>query len=109
MREFQDRPSRLDCAFFFETLDEMMLYIRSDTLRTLHMLPYEVELVSPGAVQHAADWNRLPADSNPEDLQTARAYWRGDLSPAQANGVCTREILAKTAMRIVQKLPFIEP
>lgn len=99
--EFPGCPSRLDCAFFFERIEEAVLYAQTDFTRYVTMILYEVRLLEPNAVRHHADWNALPEASNPTDADACRTYWRG----AQAAlSLPRRETLAVTPMEIVREI-----
>jgi hypothetical protein len=102
-REFVDKPSRLDCAFFFDSPETVDLYRRMDPARFGTMIAYEVELLDPGAPQHRADWRSATDPQGPLGLDWIRDYWRGVMRPA-IDGVECREVLARTSMRIVQQV-----
>ncbi len=102
--EFPHLPSRWDCIFFFENAAEAELYnsTLNVTDKSLSIL-YEVEVTSPLAPQHVADWKGTgPYDSN----EWARRYWRGDIMPGRgpAPKPLCREVLAVTSLLVVREV-----
>ncbi|QDM17541.1 hypothetical protein [Tardiphaga sp. vice278] len=105
-REFADKPSRLDAAFFFDDENEARFYANSDG-RLITMIPYEIELVKPDAPQHFGDWRNVAANG-PLDMTWANRYWQGQMLPPHQDALwhaSCREVLAVTAMKIIRRLP----
>src|SRR5207249_3004513 len=99
--EFPDKPSRLNCMFLFDDEMEARFYSISDG-REKTMLAYEVELLSPDAPKHYADWRHVIPEGD-LDVEWARNYWRGIEFPRHVAGpwdVACREILCETLVRI---------
>jgi len=95
--KYPDKPSRLSCAFAFESIDGANQK-RGDYQRWSSL--YEVELVTPDAPSHRAPYNlvQFPAATTeflPAVVQSADAYWRGE-------DVQIAELLTKSALRIRQ-------
>jgi hypothetical protein len=102
--DFPTRPSRLNCSFFFDSEAEAIGYLRADGARSMLMIPYEVELLSPEAPRHAADWRAATNAIGPVSLDWVYGYWRGEMREPVAEGVMGREVIARTDMRIVRRL-----
>jgi hypothetical protein len=97
-REFVDLPSRLTCAFAYDTEAEAAAGRLNDTSSTLQAL-YEVERVDD-CVIHRADldaweWGLRPVHHPAEAEEVARTYWRGE-SPGR------QELLVAGDLRVVR-------
>ncbi|MFT3850907.1 MAG: DUF2441 domain-containing protein [Propionivibrio sp.] len=93
--EYSDLPSRLSCAFAFETLDHANEY--KSNFSPWNPL-YEVELVDAAASVHRAGFNLVafpPANTEfvPVVVGLARKYWRSE-------EIEVTEILTKSALRV---------
>lgn len=93
--EFAHLPSRLSCAFAFETFDQANQY---KTQFSPWNPLYEVELVDPGAACHRGGFNlvNFPADHLeflPVVISWARQYWRGEQLE-------TPELVTKSPLRV---------
>ncbi len=102
LMEFPHLPSRLECVFFFENAVEAGHY-NATVNSTKRMVLYEVELMTPRATQHIADWKGTgPYDSD----EWARRYWRGDIMPGRGStpGPLCREVLALTSLRVLREV-----
>ena len=102
-KEFPEKPSRLDCSFFFSNEVVTRLYLALDPGRAATMIPYEVELIRPDAPQHSTDWRAATDAMGPVGLEWVRDYWRGVMRPL-IEGIECREYLAQTDLRIVRSL-----
>ena len=101
---FPQLPSRMDCAFFFDSIGEARFYRNSDPGRTMINL-YEIDLVDPKAVQHRTDWRRV-SPSGPVDLTWIVDYWSGTMLLPHESGHICQEVLAVTPLKIVAQHPF---
>lgn len=93
--EFSGLPSRLSCAFVFESLEHATQYRNQFSPWNLI---YEVEIVSPDAPSHRAAFNlvQFPGDQTeflPVTVSLARKYWGG-------SDVEVAEILTMSPLRI---------
>jgi hypothetical protein len=95
---FPGLPSRFQCAFFFDDLEEARFYKLAQNLHT-HLL-YEVEPVDPAAIQHRTDWRNISPTGNLDNDWTRR-YWAPVFQPPTPTGRLCREILAVTGLRVV--------
>lgn len=99
--EFPALPSRLQCAFFFERLEDAAIYAQTDFSRYVTMLAYKVRLLDPNAPRHHADWNALPSKADPANVAICKSYWCG---VPKSEAPCRRETLAVTAMEIIEQV-----
>lgn len=95
--EFPELPSRLSCAFAFETLDHANQY--KGKLSPWNPL-YEVELIDATAPQHRAAFNlvQFPGDQTeflPVVAAWAHKYWRGE-------EIQVPELLTMSPLRVKQ-------
>jgi hypothetical protein len=93
--EFPNSPSRLSCAFVFETLEHANQY--KNQFSPWNPL-YEVELVNPDAVSHRAAFNLIKfvgdqTEFLPVVVAWARSYWRGEQ-------IEVPELLTTSALRV---------
>jgi hypothetical protein len=98
---FSHLPSRLDCAFFFDSLSEAQGYRNSDQSRQM-MVIYEVEVIDKAATQHRTDYRNAGA-SGALDLGWINDYWAGNMKPP-INGFNCQETLAVTSLKIVRAI-----
>jgi len=93
--KYQHLPSRLSCAFAFETLEDANQYKNAFSRWNS---TYEVELVDASAPSHRAGFNliQFPAanvEFLPVVVEWAELYWRGE-------DIQTPELLTKSALRV---------
>lgn len=101
--EFPALPSRLDAAFFFDSVEEAQVYFGADQMRALTNVIYEVRILDPKAPLHRADW-RASSPSGDYGAEPIRAYWRGVHNPALPTGQTCSEILSITDLQVVRAL-----
>jgi hypothetical protein len=93
--EFPSLPSRFECAFVIDELDEARYYVQNAAAVSIL---YEVDLIDRGAVTHVADWKGTgPYD---ETKDWARRYWRGDVMSHPETVFKLRERLTLSRLRI---------
>ena len=97
-------PARLDCAFFFDDLQEALFYRGSDASR-LMMVLYEVQILDEEAVQLSTDY-RNTGPSGGLNLNWANDYWTGKMGPqaGPTGAIKCQETLAVTSLMIVQSM-----
>lgn len=93
--KYSSLPSRLSCAFVFETLEHANQYKQNFSRWNS---TYEVELLTPEAPSHRAGFNLIqfpPATVEflPVVTQWAEAYWRGE-------EIQIPELLTKSPLRV---------
>ena len=98
--EFPALPSRFQCAFVIDDLDELKYY--ASKASPLGLL-YQVTLIDQGAAAHVADWK----GTGPYDHTTewARRYWRGDVMPHPETNLKLRERLTLSRLRVDAQVP----
>ena len=92
-------PSRLSCAFVFETMESATQH---RNVFAQWSAIYEVELVTPEAPSHRAAYNFVTMPINaveflPLVMQRAIPYWLGQ-------GIEVPELLTKSSLRVVQRV-----
>jgi Protein of unknown function (DUF2441) len=97
--EFPNLPSRLECAFVIDQLDEAQYYIAN--FARLALL-YEVALIDNNFPTHEADWKGTGPYDQSNDW--ARRYWRGDVMPHPETHFKLRERLTLSRLRIEKKV-----
>jgi hypothetical protein len=97
--EFSKLPSRFDCAFVVDDLEEVQYY--QSRFARLSVI-YEVELIDHTASTHVADWKGTgPYD---DTLEWTRRYWRGDVMPHPETHLQLRERLTLSSLRVVRMI-----
>jgi hypothetical protein len=109
---FQHRPSRMDAAFIFVTLDEAQRFRQSVNGFQQHLL-YRVTLCNPSSASHLTD-SRLCAPQGTLRHDWATIYWLDVDAQAAAipgidwavavGGVQLREMLTLSQLRIEERL-----
>ena len=98
LREFPDRPSRLDCMFFWQTESDARNWL---ALRTWPSALYEVEVIEHRA-SFLADMHGLEFSSEVRTVSAimdqARTYWAGTA------GSSSTEVLLKGRVRVIRRL-----
>ena len=98
LREFPDRPSRLDCMFFWQTESEARNWL---SFRTWPSALYEVEVIEHRA-SLLTDMNRMELSSEVVAalgmMDQARRYWAGTA------GAKMTEVLLEGRVRVVKWL-----
>ena len=98
LREFPDRPSRLDCMFFWQTESEARNWL---SFRTWPSALYEVEVIEHRA-SFLTDINRMELSSEVVTvagmMDQARTYWTGTA------GWDRSEVLLEGRVRVVRRL-----
>ena len=98
LREFPDRPSRLDCMFFWQTESEARNWL---SFRTWPSALYEVEVIEHRA-SFLTDMNRMELSSEVVAalgmMDQARRYWAGTA------GAKMTEVLLEGRVRVVRRL-----
>ena len=98
LREFPDRPSRLDCMFFWQTESEARNWL---SFRTWPSALYEVEVIEHRA-SFLTDINRMEYSSEVVTvsgmMDQARRYWAGTA------GAKMTEVLLEGRVRVVKWL-----
>ncbi|WP_145928044.1 hypothetical protein [Bradyrhizobium neotropicale] len=113
LRTFPHLPSRLDCSFFFDDVEEARFYRLAQNQHTHNL--YEVELVDPRATLHCTDWRNISPSGSLDNDWTYR-YWAPVYQPPihqtsnqsvnqPPNVFQCREVLAVTSLMIVAALP----
>ena len=103
LREFPDRPSRLDCMFSWQTESEARHWL---SFRTWPSALYEVEVIEHRA-SFLTDLNRL--ELSPEVvtvtgmMDQGRKYWAG--TPGSNSG----EVLLEGRVRVIRRLDERRP
>lgn len=102
-REFPNLPSRLQSAFYFDTLERAAAYRQHQNMR--HVNLYEVDRVTADTVEARVDFRRV-TPVGPLGFDWARSYWRGEAFPTdRLNGVDSNlyvETLSVSALRVVR-------
>jgi hypothetical protein len=94
-KEFPALPSRFDCLFVIDDIDEAKYY---RDLKATASVFYSVTLLDPAATTHVADWKGTgPYDDTKE---WARRYWRGDVMPHPETAFLLRERLTLSRIQI---------
>jgi hypothetical protein len=93
--QFPNLPSRLSCAFAFESIDHANQCMNE--FSPWNSL-YEIELLEPNAPSHRGGFNliRFPAPNVeflPVVAQSAEAYWRGE-------SIEIAELITKSPLKI---------
>lgn len=91
---FKDKPSRLKCAFLFETLLESNTFLTK--CNRLNERQYEVELIDPLSPSHVGDYTLCcwKDDCTYKDMEKIAAdYWVGQ-------NIVGREFLTLSAFKI---------
>ncbi len=98
LREFPDRPSRLDCMFFWQTESEARNWL---SFRTWPSALYEVEVIEHRA-SFLTDMNRMEYSSEVVTvsgmMDQARRYWAGTA------GAKMTEVLLEGRVRVIRRL-----
>jgi hypothetical protein len=98
----QDKPSRLDCAFAFLTVEEAQRF-RPQGFQT-HVL-YQVTLVDPTQPTFIADTARCSFhDTMDWGVGWAAKYWAGVNALEETLPPQVREVLTLSALRIVARV-----
>lgn len=106
LRNFPQLPSRFDCSFFFDDLDEARFYRTIQNLPT-HIL-YEVEVLDETAPQHRTDWRNI-SPTGALDNDWTRRYWAPHFQapvfqPPSQTFAC-REVLAASPLKVLALVP----
>lgn len=104
LKEFTEKPSRLECAFCCLSVEEARIYQNSGADRAKVLLLHRIELVEPELPQHIAALDYVkwpPPNSSFLDVteQLARTYWTGHVPEG-----ATRELLTLSPLRIVENI-----
>jgi hypothetical protein len=103
---FPQLPSRLDCSFFFDDLDEARFYKTNQNLLT-HIL-YEVQVLDVDVPQHRTDWRNI-SPNGALDNDWTRRYWAPVFQPPalQPSGqaLACREVLAVSPLKVLAVVP----
>jgi Protein of unknown function (DUF2441) len=104
LKEFSDKPSRLECAFCCLSIDEARAYQNSGADRPKVLLLHRVELVDPTLPRHVAAIDYVkwpPPNSSFLDVseQLAKQYWIGHVPEGAA-----RELLTLSQLRVVENI-----
>ena len=107
--EFPHKPSRLDSAFAYTSLETAKFHMNLPQVRgQLFPILYEVEKVDENAPEHRADYNVVqPLPRRPETMsEIARLYWTAGLWTSTVGGPNTKseEMLTLSPLRIVRML-----
>jgi len=97
LKDFKDKPSRLETAFVFESIKHATDFSQS---RPLDLL-YAVQLVEQQALSHLGGMNLCAWDEGErieQILEKARRYWACD-------DIETPELITKSALRVIDHLP----
>jgi hypothetical protein len=101
-REFNHLPSRLQCAFYFETLIQAHCYAQKEPVAFFNL--YEVAPIPDNATGVHLDF-RWANPVGHIGLDWAHNYWSGQPYPIdEGNHANFRETLSTCRMRIVQRL-----
>ena len=69
------------------------------------MILYEVELTNPNVLIHRTDWRNVGHDGS-LSLHWAHRYWLGQKLDTHESGHKCEELLALTALKIVERLEY---
>jgi len=101
LREYPERPSRLNCIFLCPNVDSLRNFLNV-TQRRFHLL-YEVELIDNNPKMFETDWKVLPRNNvNLAAVkEAAHKYW----APQNVRND-QKEILVESDIRIIRRLPL---